>query len=556
MRRAFMEECAHSAGVGNQGTQFFIIGGKEKMNMLRRTVTLALVFALTGMSLMAQTQRRAYRVNERQVRALLTRLENRTDVFKQSVDNALDRSRYDGTRREDSLNQFVSDFENATNRLRDNFNNRVDTKQDAENVLYRATDIENFLRRTRLRTRVESDWALLRPDLTELARLYNVSWSWSNQSYPTTGQNNPNGPVYGQGSGQGNGLDRITGTFRIDTSRSEDARTAAERATRNMPTRDRQRVMDNLTARLESPESIAIDRRGRSFTIASSRAPQISFEADGQVRTEQLDNGRQVRVSASYTRDQLVISQTGDRGNDYSVTFEPIDAGRRLRITRRISADRLTQPVVVESIYDKTADVAQLDIYNGNGNNSNYPTNTTASGDFVVPDGTQLMATLNDNLTTRDSRENDRFTMTVTSPSQYDGATIEGYVTGVNRSGRVTGRSAMTFNFERIRLRNGSTYRFAGFVDSVRTANGENVRVDNEGTVQEGDNRTTTTVKRAAIGTAVGAIIGAIAGGGKGAAIGAAIGAGAGAGSVYVQGKDDLELLSGTEVTVRASAPR
>jgi outer membrane lipoprotein SlyB len=50
-------------------------------------------------------------------------------------------------------------------------------------------------------------------------------------------------------------------------------------------------------------------------------------------------------------------------------------------------------------------------------------------------------------------------------------------------------------------------------------------------------------------------LLGAIIGGGKGAAIGAAIGAGGGAGSVYVQGRDDLELSNGTEFTIRASAP-
>jgi hypothetical protein len=143
----------------------------------------------------------------------------------------------------------------------------------------------------------------------------------------------------------------------------------------------------------------------------------------------------------------------------------------------------------------------------------------------------------------------------VRSPYQYEGATINGYVTGLNRSGRITGRSEMTLNFESITLRDGRSYRFAGFTESVRTANGDVVRVDNEGSVRD-DNRTTTTAQRAGIGGAIGAIIGAIAGGGKGAAIGAIVGAGAGAGSVYVQGKDDLELMSGTEVTLRASAPR
>jgi outer membrane lipoprotein SlyB len=112
----------------------------------------------------------------------------------------------------------------------------------------------------------------------------------------------------------------------------------------------------------------------------------------------------------------------------------------------------------------------------------------------------------------------------------------------------------MTLNFESIRLRNGQTYRFAGILTGVRTLNGDTVKVDNEGSAQ-GDNQTAQTVTRAGIGTAIGAIIGAIAGGGKGAAIGGIIGAAGGAGSVYVTGKDNLELPTGTELTIRSSAP-
>ncbi len=140
-------------------------------------------------------------------------------------------------------------------------------------------------------------------------------------------------------------------------------------------------------------------------------------------------------------------------------------------------------------------------------------------------------------------------------PSQYEGAVIEGNVASTDRGGRVTGRSEMSFDFDTIRLRDGRTYRFAGFVETVRTADGETVSVDTEGTVRD-SNQTNRTVQRTAIGTAVGAIIGAIAGGGKGAAIGAAVGAGAGAGSVYVQGRDDINLQSGTEVMILATDPR
>lgn len=64
------------------------------------------------------------------------------------------------------------------------------------------------------------------------------------------------------------------------------------------------------------------------------------------------------------------------------------------------------------------------------------------------------------------------------------------------------------------------------------------------------------TITTFGIGAALGAVIGAIAGGGEGAAIGAAVGAGAGAGSVYITGRDDLELPNNTEFVLRASSPR
>lgn len=491
-----------------------------------------------------------YRVSDRELRQLITQIQTRADTFSTSLSYALNRSRYNGRNRQDNVNEFVRAFEEATDRLRDHFNNRQSTTADVQDVLDRAARIDTFMQRNQLDARAEGDWSLLRTDLNTLASYYSISWNWNGQG----GIPNNTGGGYGGGA---YGANRLTGTYKLDTTRSDDPRDVAARATRTLPYRDRQRALDALTARLESPDQIAIDRRGRTVTIASSRSPQITFDADGNVANEQSSNGRMARVSATLTGDQLMVSSTGASDTDFSVTFEPIDNGRSLRVTRRITDINLTSPVVVQSTYEKISEAARFDIYNGPGNN--YPTtgstNGSTSSDFVVPNGTQLVATLNSNLTTRDTRDNDRFAMTVNSPSEFDGAVIEGYVSNVSRSGRISGRSGMTLNFDSIRLRDGRSYRFAGILDTVRTSSGESVRVDNEGAVQEGDSRTNTTAKRAAVGTAVGAIIGAIAGGGKGAAIGAIVGAGAGAGSVYVQGQDDLELLSGTEVTVRSTGP-
>ena len=78
--------------------------------------------------------------------------------------------------------------------------------------------------------------------------------------------------------------------------------------------------------------------------------------------------------------------------------------------------------------------------------------------------------------------------------------------------------------------------------------------MDNVGTVED-PSQTGKTVQRGAIGAALGAIIGAITGGGKGAVIGGAIGAGAGAGTVIAQGRDQLDLPRGTELTITSIVP-
>lgn len=495
------------------------------------------LMALSGAGFSALAQQ-PYRVSDRQVDQLLRRIENRADAFKSSLNASLDRSRINGTGREDEINAAMSDFENATDRLRERFNDRRSVSADVQDVLSRADRIESLTRNLRLTTRASRDWQALRSDLNTLASYYNVNWNWNNRG-SQTGWN----PVSNTG---------LTGTWRLDTSRSDNIDDAIDRAARGLSSADQPRFREMIRRRLEAPDTLAIEQRGRTFTIASTRAPQLTFDADGRTHTEMLNRNRSVQVSAKTYGDQLVVSTTGNRGNDFHVTFDPIDNGDRLRVTRRIYAERLSQPVVVSSVYDRTSNTAQLNLYQGRNDNvgSNRP-----RGSFYVPNGTQLVAVLNNNLSTKDAREGDRFSLIVRSPSQYDGAVIEGVVTNVENSGRLTGRSQLSLDFESIRLRNGNSYPFAGYIESIRTPNGEDVRVDNEGSVKEDDSQTQRTVTRTGIGAALGAIIGAIAGGGKGAAIGAAIGAGAGAGSVFIQGRDSLDLTSGTQMTIRASAP-
>ncbi len=480
-----------------------------------------------------------YNLNDFQMRQLVDRLNVRSATFSRNLRNDLNRVTSNDRYSLDEVRRQLNDFEVALTQLRNRVNSRQSTSSDARTVLERAAFLNNYIADRQLSYQTENNWSSLRTDLDQLANAFSIAWNWST---------NP-----GRDPDRDSATRRdLNGTFRLNTSRGDDVRRAVDNATRNLSLAERQRVYDSLLRRLDPPQMLAIDRRGQSITIASTRAPQINFVANGTEQVETTPGGRQVRVRATLSGDTLTINRTGERANDFTVTFDPADGGRELLVTRTLYSDRINQPVTVRTYYDRTSDVADLNIYDTNREGSNV--GDVATGSFVIPNGTQLVAVLNSDLSTQTAREGDRFTMTVRS-GQYDGATIEGQVTSVDRGGRISGRSQMTLDFDTIRLRDGRSYRFAGILESVRMPNGDIVRVDNEGAVRESD-QTNKTVTRTAIGTAVGAIIGAIAGGGKGAAIGAVIGAGAGAGSVYVQGRNDLDLTAGTEVTVRATGPR
>jgi outer membrane lipoprotein SlyB len=480
------------------------------------------------------------RVDDQQVGRLLTRTKKNADRFRHSLDRALSGSRIDGLREDDNILQLVMDFAETTNHLSDHFDRREVVTNDIEDVLRRGLSIDRFMQRHQLAVQSENDWLTLRRDLDELARAYNVAWNWSQPRY-TADERAPG--LY----------HRLTGTYQLESERGDDPRQVVEQATRTLSSNQRQRAYQRLMNRLNAPETIAIDRTENSITMASSRGPRVTFEADGQVRTEEGSDGRSVNTRAILYGDQLVVTTTGHGGSDFAVTFEPIDNGRNLRVTRRISDDNLRQPVTVRSFYRKSSDDAQWDVYSAT---QEAPSQTDSSaGDFGVPDGTRLVATLDNALSTRNAHAEDRFSITILTPSQYEGAIIDGTVSSVHSSGRISGQPGMALNFDSIRMRNGTTYQFAGVIENVRTANGETISVDNEGTVEE-NSKTEKTVQRGAIGAAVGAIIGAITGGGKGAAIGAVIGAGGGAGTIIVQGRDQLDLPRGTELTITSDLPR
>lgn len=108
----------------------------------------------------------------------LKRLEEDSDRFAKSLDNDLDHSRLNGTRREDEINQFVHRFEEATDRLKDRYEDQGYAPNAAREVLERGRDIDRFMRRNRTGQRSEADWRNVRSSLAKLAWAYRIDWRW------------------------------------------------------------------------------------------------------------------------------------------------------------------------------------------------------------------------------------------------------------------------------------------------------------------------------------------------------------------------------------------
>jgi len=458
-----------------------------------------------------------------------------------------------------------------------NLDDKRENRDDVNDIVSAARNVESFLASDQRNQKITKDWNEIKSTIGRLAGPYGVVPNWTGPSTSTTTsapvsrrnypaiKNTParrTTPVSAPASNSA-----LTGTFKLNASKSEN--TDQIIAGTNVDGANRQ----DLQKKLETPDQIALDVRGNQVTFAASGTSPITFVADGSEKTETDSSGKTARMKATLRGQDLTIASLGGE-TDYTIIFSPVDGGRSLKVTRRITTDYLSETVFADSFYERTADVAGLGIepsnvaantdggWSSSDESQQTDTNTNApavavpgrTGDFVVPNGTLITAQLENTIDTKASQNNDKFKMTVQSPMEYRGAVIEGHLSGVGRSGRVSGRSNITFNFDTITMRDGKTYDFAGFLQSIKDHNGKPVRVDSEGVVTSGS-QTKQTVKRGGIGAGLGAVIGAIAGGGTGAAIGAVIGGGVGAGSVIVQGRDDVQLMKGSIFTVQASSP-
>jgi len=119
-----------------------------------------------------------YRLSDKEVEEILRRIEQQSKRFRSSIDSALDKSRLNGTRREDNVNDFIQQFDDEVKRLRDRFSEHKSVAGDVQSVLDRAARIDEFMSSRQLTRKAEEEWVRLKANLDELSRAYAVDWRW------------------------------------------------------------------------------------------------------------------------------------------------------------------------------------------------------------------------------------------------------------------------------------------------------------------------------------------------------------------------------------------
>lgn len=183
------------------------------------------------------------------------------------------------------------------------------------------------------------------------------------------------------------------------------------------------------------------------------------------------------------------------------------------------------------------------------------PINSQPSGEpiILIPNETELIIELVNDLNTDLNKEGDRFQARIVSPNEINGAIIEGRITKIQKPGRIKRQSEMTLSFDQIRLSETRWSNFTATLTEVLPIKGDNVkRVDVEGTV-EGQSSLKGDAIKVGAATGTGAVVGAVVGGPVGAAVGAGVGAAFGVGAVVVERGKHVKLTKGQQLRIKTA---
>ena len=124
------------------------------------------------------------RYDSRYLRDSIHRLDRLAKDFERDLDRTLDRSRVDGTRREDRLNGEARQFRNAVGDLKSSFGNGRDlsrSRDEAQRVLSEASRLDRVV--GRINRQASNRWSEIRRELNVISNAYGVGYYGSNDDW-------------------------------------------------------------------------------------------------------------------------------------------------------------------------------------------------------------------------------------------------------------------------------------------------------------------------------------------------------------------------------------
>ncbi|HEV2835358.1 MAG TPA: hypothetical protein VGW58_08580 [Pyrinomonadaceae bacterium] len=120
------------------------------------------------------------RYDERQVRDSVHRLDRLAKDFERDMDRALDRSRANGSRQEDRINDQVHQFRDAVGDLKSRVGNGRDLNRSADEarrVLQEGQQLDRVARPRWFDNRLGSEWSAIQQELRFLGDVYGFRYS-------------------------------------------------------------------------------------------------------------------------------------------------------------------------------------------------------------------------------------------------------------------------------------------------------------------------------------------------------------------------------------------
>ena len=163
------------------------------MNRYKNYFTaIAIATMILGITVVATAQRRNnqtydpyYGRSNVNLSYAIKNLRNNARRFEDDLDRQLDRSRYDGTAREDDLNRLAGRFKNAAEDLDDEYEGRSrgsmnSSSDEARRVVSYGSQLDNALSRSRItynNINLQQTWGAIEQDLMTISNAYNLRYN-------------------------------------------------------------------------------------------------------------------------------------------------------------------------------------------------------------------------------------------------------------------------------------------------------------------------------------------------------------------------------------------